>query len=157
MRSLIFLAALFLAPAAAAQDISDLHWLRGCWRTDAPREAETGAVYTEVWIAPPAPVLLGYGYTFGEGEVQGWEQTRIESNGRLEFVAMPLGGFPVRFQIVEDDTPNRVAFENMAHDFPKRVEYWREGNRLHARVSDGAGNGQDFAYRRIRCPANLGP
>jgi len=157
MRILLFLAALLSTPAAFAQDIEDLHWMSGCWRSEAPPEAETGATYTEVWIAPPAPVLFGYAYTIGEGELQGWEQMRIEINGRLEFVAMPWGAFPVRFQVVEDATPNRVTFENFAHDFPKRIEYWREGNRLYARVSDGAGEGQDFTYRRIRCPANLRP
>jgi hypothetical protein len=157
MRSLIFLAALLAASSAFAQDIEDLHWMRGCWRSEAPREAESGAQYTEVWIAPPAPILVGYAYTVGEGEVQGWEQMRIEVNGRLEFVAMPMGAFPVRFQVVENDTPNRVTFENFAHDFPKRIEYWREGARLYARVSDGAGEGQDYAYRRIRCPRNLTP
>jgi hypothetical protein len=157
MRLLIMLAALLVSPAALAQDIDDLYWMRGCWRSEAPHEAESGAQYTEVWIAPPAPILVGYAYTVGEGEVQGWEQMRIEVNGRLEFVAMPMGAFPVRFQVVEDDTPNRVTFENFAHDFPKRIEYWREGAQLYARVSDGAGEGQDYAYRRIRCPRNLTP
>jgi Domain of unknown function (DUF6265) len=157
MRIFLFLAALLCAPAALAQDIEDLHWMRGCWRSEEPPLAEAGATHTEVWIAPPAPILVGYAYTMGEGELQAWEQMRIEMNGRLEFVAMPWGALPVRFQVVEVDTPNRVAFENMAHDFPKRIEYWREGNRLYARVSDGAGEGQDFAFRRIHCPANLRP
>jgi hypothetical protein len=157
MRSLIFAIALLSSPAAFAQDISDLAWMEGCWRTEAPREAESGATYTEVWIATPAPILVGYAYTEGEGEIQGWEQMRIESNGKLDFVAMPLGAFPVRFTIVEDDTPNRATFENMAHDFPKRIEYWREGDRLYARVSDGVGEGQDYAFRRIRCTADLRP
>lgn len=157
MRLLVFLAALLVSPLAAAQDIPDLRWLSGCWRTEPPREAESGATYTEVWIAPHAPVLLGYSYTEGEGEVQGWGQMRIESNGRLEYVTMPLGGFPVRFPIVEDDTPNQATFENLAHDFPRRIEYRRTGNRLHVRISDAANEGQDFAYRRIRCPTHLRP
>lgn len=157
MRVLILLAALLCAPTAAALDIPDLRWLAGCWRSDPAREAENGAVFTEVWTAPPAPFLSGFAYHEGEGEVQGWEQMRIESNGQPEFVAMPLGGFPVRFQLVEDDTPNQVIFENMAHDFPKRIEYRREGNRLYARVSDGADEAQEYVYRRIRCPANLRP
>ncbi len=166
MRSLLFLLAVLSAPCAAAQDISDLRWLSGCWRTEAPSDPESGATYTEVWIAPPAPMLLGFGFTVGEGEVQGWEQTRIEVNGRLEFVAMPLGGFPVRFQIVEAaerpenarHADNYVVFENPAHDFPQRISYMRDGNRLTAEISSiDRSDAYTFEYRRIRCPANLRP
>lgn len=166
MRLIVLLAALLIAPCAAAQDISDLRWLSGCWRTEAPREAETGAIYTEVWIAPPAPILVGYAYTLGEGEVQGWEQTRIESNGRLEFVAMPLGGFPVRFPIVEAaarpenarHTEDYVVFENPAHDFPQRITYMRDGNRLTAEISNiDRSSAYTFNYRRIRCTPDLRP
>lgn len=108
---------------------------------------------TEVWTAPPLPALLGYAYTIGEGETQGWEQTRIEAiDGWPFFVAMPNGAPPVRFRLVEDDTPNVAAFENPDHDFPKRVEYRREGDMLHARVSAGD-EGFDITYRRFACEA----
>ena len=33
MRTLPFLAALLLSPAANAQTLDDLSWLKGCWRT----------------------------------------------------------------------------------------------------------------------------
>lgn len=157
MRSLIFLAALLAAPVAVAQDVSDLRWLRGCWQTEPPREAESGATFTEVWIAPDAPILLGYDYHEGEGEIQGWSQMRIESNGLPELVDMPLGSFPIRYRLVGEETNNRATFENLAHDFPKRIEYRREGNRLYRRVSDGGSESQDFVFRRIRCPASLRP
>lgn len=157
MRLLLLLAALFFVPAAAAQDISDLAWLRGCWQTVPPREAESDATFTEVWIAPEAPVLLGYDYHEGEGEIQGWSQMRIESNGRPEFVDMPLGSFPVRYRLVDEETDNRATFENPDHDYPTRIEYRREGNRLYRRVSRAGEDAQEFAYRRIRCPARLRP
>ncbi len=157
MRLLLLLAALFFVPAAAAQDIDDLRWLRGCWQTVPPREADSGATFTEVWIAPEAPVLLGYDFHGGEGEIQGWSQMRIESNGRPEFVDMPLGSFPVRYRLVDEETDNRATFENPDHDYPTRIEYRREGNRLYRRVSRAGEDAQEFAYRRIRCPARLRP
>jgi hypothetical protein len=155
--ALLLLAAVLLTSRAAAQDIRDLRWLRGCWQTEAPREAESGATYTEVWISPEAPVLLGYAYHEGEGEIQGWSQMRIESNGRPEFVDMPLGSFPVRYRLVGEETDNRATFENLGHDFPKRIDYRREGSRLYLRISDGGEEGQDFAFHRIRCPLSLRP
>lgn len=153
----VLLALLSFSPAAAAQDVSDLRWLRGCWQTEPPREAESDATFTEVWIAPEAPVLLGYDYHEGEGEIQGWSQMRIESNGRPEFVDMPLGSFPVRYRLVDEETDNRATFENPDHDYPTRIEYRREGNRLYRRVSRAGEDAQEFAYRRIHCPARLRP
>lgn len=157
MRLLLFALTLLFSPTAAAQDISDLAWLRGCWRTEPPREAESGATFYEVWIAPDAPVLLGYDYHEGEGEIQGWSQMRIESNGRPEFVDMPLGSFPVRYRLVDEETNNRATFENPDNDFPTRIEYWRDGDRLHRRISRAGEDAQHFEYRRIRCPAHLRP
>jgi len=158
MRLLIILAALLLAPAAAAQDVTDLRWLAGCWRTEPPREAESGATFYEVWTAPDAPIISGFGYHEGEGEIQGWAQMRIESNGRPEFVDMPLGSFPVRYRLWDEETNNRATFVNDEHDYPRRIEYRREGNRLYRRISGGrADDAQEFVYRRIRCTANLRP
>lgn len=167
MRSLILVAALLVAPPAAAQDISDLRWLRGCWRTEAPREAETGAIYTEVWIAPPAPAMFGYAYHEGEGAIQGWEDMRIESvNGWPYFVAMPNGAEPVRFRLrevaIHNDEPAAEAaiFENPDHDYPQIVQYVLDIRRdtLTATISRSDGSDSyEYAYRRIRCPANLRP
>lgn len=155
MRALLIATALIAAPPAFAdtQTLADLSWIEGCWRTPAPREAESGAQITEVWIRPPMPALLGYSYTIGEGETQGWEQTRIEAiDGVPHFVAMPNGGPPVRFRLSDGDEANYARFENPEHDYPQRVEYRRTGNRLSAAISRMDGSNQyTFEYRRISC------
>ncbi|WP_395645501.1 DUF6265 family protein [Terricaulis sp.] len=167
MRALVFLLALALASPAQAQSLSDLAWLKGCWRTEAPREAESGAQITEVWIAPPGPAMFGYSYTEGEGEIQGWEQMRIEMiDGVPTFIAMPNGGAPVRFRAIPaEDTQiygarpdGDAAFANPAHDFPQLVTYTLFDERLRAMISriDG-GDAIIFEYRRIACPAELRP
>jgi len=164
MRTFLILAALALAPAAHAQTLDDLTWLKGCWRTEAPRAAESGSQTTEVWIDPPGPALFGYSVTEGEGAVQGWEQMRIDAadGGRPRFVAMPGGGAPVAFAMREQinlDDPTQIAvFENPAHDYPQRIVYQRDRNRLTATISriDG-GDPYSYEYRRIVCPRSLGP
>ena len=163
MRTLILIATLACAMPAHAQSLDDLTWLKGCWRTEAPRDAESGSQTTEVWIDPPGPALFGYSYTEGEGAVQGWEQMRIDADGgRPRFVAMPGGGAPVAFAMVEQimlDDPAQIAvFENVAHDYPQRVTYQRERNRLTATISraDGA-DPHIYEYRRINCTAALRP
>jgi hypothetical protein len=164
MRTLIVLAALACAAPAHAQSLDDLTWLKGCWRTQAPREAESGSQTTEVWIDPPGPALFGYSYTEGEGAVQGWEQMRIDAadGGRPRFVAMPGGGAPVAFRMEEQiqlDDPTQIAvFENTTHDYPQRIIYQRERNRLTATISRADGSDPyTFNYRRISCMAALRP
>ncbi|UPT61695.1 MAG: DUF6265 family protein [Hyphomonadaceae bacterium JAD_PAG50586_4] len=164
MRTLILIATLACAMPAHAQSLDDLTWLKGCWRTQAPRDAESGSQTTEVWIDPPGPALFGYSYTEGEGAVQGWEQMRIDAadGGRPRLVAMPGGGASIAFRMEEQiqlDDPTQIAvFENTAHDYPQRIIYQRQRNRLTATISraDG-GNPYTFSYRRISCMAALRP
>ncbi len=163
MRLIIILTALFCATPAFADEPDGFSWMRGCWRTEAPREAESGATFTEVWIAPPGPTMFGYAYHEGEGQFQGWEQMRIErADGGAYFVAMPNGGAPVRFRWDDASAVNArghvAEFVNAEHDYPQRVRYARANNVLTATISraDGA-DPISFTYRRIRCSANLRP
>jgi hypothetical protein len=156
MRTLIIIiATLLLAPAARAETLADLSWLKGCWRTQGD-----GPVITEVWSAPPMPAMIGYSYTIGEGETQGWEAMRIEMrDGAPTFIGMPSGGAGVRFRWVDDDAPGAVVvFENAAHDYPQRIRYAREGNLLTATISKlDDSDAIAFEYRRIRCTSELRP
>lgn len=154
MRTLLILAVLVFAPAAQAQTLEELHWLKGCWRTDGGAR-----VVTEVWSAPPMPAMVGYSYTTRDGQIRDWEQMRIEVlDGAPVFIAMPGGGAPVRFRMRAGDGPNRARFENPEHDYPQVVEYRRDGDALTATISrtDGA-NPIAFNYRRIACEAALAP
>lgn len=162
MRMLLFLTALLLAPAASAQTLDDLHWLRGCWRTTGDEP-----VITEVWSAPPMPAMIGYSYTTRDGETRGWEAMRIElDDGWPVFVGMPSGGDAVRFRftdeivLVSERGPNGggAIFENPDHDYPQRIRYFRRGNVLTATISriDGS-DAIAFEYRRVRCSADLRP
>ncbi|MFO1016385.1 MAG: DUF6265 family protein [Hyphomonadaceae bacterium] len=169
MRALLILIALVCATPAHAQTLDDLTWLKGCWRTEAPREAETGAQTTEVWLDPPGPFMVGYSFTEGEGAVQGWEHMRIDAadGGRPRFVASPGGAPPVAFQMSEPSDiihlgphqPDGVAvFTNPDHDYPQSIMYVRFGNRLTATISkiDGS-DPYTYAYRRFTCPTALRP
>ena len=154
MRTLLFLAALLVAPAVHAETLEDLHWLKGCWRTTGD-----GPVITEVWSAPPMPAMIGYSYTTAEGETQGWEAMLIEMiDGAPTFVGMPRGATGVRFHLREGAGVNEAIFDDAEHDFPQTVRYRRDGNRLTAVVAllDGS-EAVTFEYRRIRCDGALRP
>jgi hypothetical protein len=161
MRTSIFLAALLVSPCASAQSLSDLAFMNGCWRTAAPADAESGAQVTEVWASPPMPAMVGYSYTIGENETQGWEQMRIEMiDGWPSFIAMPSGGAPVAFRMVEPGAPveNIVQFANEAHDFPKLIQYNFEDGVLSASLFGEDGESEiRFDYRAIDCATALAP
>lgn len=163
MRALLILIALVCATPAHAQTLDDLTWLKGCWRTEAPREAESGSQTTEVWLDPPGSFMVGYSFTEGEGAVQGWEHMRIDAaDGRPRLVASPGGAPPLAFRMTEaitlDDPAQIATFENAEHDYPQRITYQRTGNRLTATISkiDGS-DSYTYAYRRFTCPAALRP
>lgn len=148
MRTLLLLAALATAPLAQAHTIDELDWMKGCWRTEVE-----GQEITEVWTAPPAPVMLGTAITRRDGAVF-WEQMRIEErDGALALIAMPGGAAPVRFEMTEMGD-NHIVFENPNHDYPRRIVYTRMDRMLTARVDSGLPHvlGEAFAYRRISCP-----
>ena len=55
-------------------------------------------------------------------------------DGGARSVPMPGGGPPIEFPLVAQGERS-IEFANPAHDFPQRIRYWREGDRLHAEIS----------------------
>ena len=75
---------------------------------------------------------------------------RIEPRGEgLVFIAQPSGRPPTQF-VSSTITANRIVFENLAHDFPKRIVYWREGDQLCARVEGDGGEGEGWCWGRAK-------
>lgn len=79
-------------------------------------------------------------------------------DGKLVFHAQPPGQAAADFP-AKTATATAVVFENLAHDFPQRVGYRREGEVLHARIEGVVGGklqAVDWTYRarpfNSRCP-----
>lgn len=142
-------AALAVAAAgeAAWQPQPDLSWLGGYWLScEGDREV------AETWSARVGGIQIGYSITSGD-DAFFWEQMRIESNGDgpsgLVFRAQPRGAAAVDFRLLRASGQEAV-FENKNHDFPQRVIYRRDGDRLIGRiegVSDGKTEAIDWEYR----------
>ncbi len=134
MRHYVFgLAALLAAsPLAAAEKQAMPGWLAGAWE-EAGAE---GRWADEFWTPPRGDIMLGAA-RIGRGETLGiFEHSRIirKADGTLAFVAQPFGRPPAEFPMVAAGEL-MIEFANPAHDYPQRVRYWREGDRLKARVS----------------------
>ena len=142
---MIGIVALFAIAAQPAPKVEDLSWLSGAWLS------ETGEGWTEeLWTSPRGGVMLGTNRS-GEGDrATGYEFMRIaaDGQGRLAFWGSPGGKPAVAFPLVSSSAREAV-FENPAHDFPTRIVYRREGERLVATVSGPEGkNPLRWVFRR---------
>jgi hypothetical protein len=145
------LAALLAASEAAPPDLG---WLAGYWLS-----CEGGREVAETWSGRRGTVMMGYTISTGPAG-SSWEQMRIEAGnpapGEVSFLAQSGGAErPVAFRLVRSGVREAV-FENPDHDFPKRVIYRREGDRLTGRIEGDGGRSMEWRYRsaplNARCP-----
>jgi len=130
--------------APGPYSVDRLGWMAGEW------VSESNDRWTEEqWSAPRGGLMLGLGRLGKYDRAMGFEFMRIavEADGRILFWGAPGGQAPVAFRLVEQNA-NSAVFENPRHDFPKRVAYRRDGNRLIATVSGDGGEAQSWTYQR---------
>lgn len=127
----------------------DLRWLQGHWCSDAGDEQ-----IEEYWLEPSAGESVGISRTMTEGSMTSFEYMRITNKGPdTLFTAQPGGSTPTVFTAT-DSGKDWLVFENPEHDFPQRIEYRREADRLLARIS-GPGEGgaeMSFGFEYHTCP-----
>jgi Domain of unknown function (DUF6265) len=129
------------SPAAGGLD-----WFAGQWCME-----RGGEFIEEHWLSPRGDVMLGVGRTVRGGKTMNFEFLRIEPGAvGTNYIAQPQGGAPTAFRITGSG-PGWARFENPGHDFPKRVEYRRTPNGLHAEIAGPGKDGKEvvesFEYR----------
>lgn len=134
--TLAALAAATLSVAAAANpEPASLDWFVGQWCAD-----RDGQFIEEIWLAPKGDVLLGLSRTVEGARTASFEFLRIEwKEGLPSYIAQPRGNAPVPFQWIAGGA-DWARFENLANDFPKRVEYRKTKDGLYAEIA-GPGEG----------------
>ncbi len=140
------LAALLAASPLAAADLSELPgWMSGAWEQDRLR---WGLVRRILVPAARRPHDRRGAYRQGHYGVTVFEHMRIiqKDDGTLVFFAQPFGRPAAEFPMVDRGNAT-IEFANPAHDYPQRIRYWREGDRLRARISrmDGS-NAEEWDY-----------
>lgn len=152
-RSIIPLLAMLLwtmpwpALAAGCASLAELRWLLGDWAADGDK---TG--FHESWTELGPQTFEGSGIERAktDGAVKGSESLRLlEMAGQVFYVSkVAHNDLPVAFRLTRCEQ-DRFVFENPAHDFPRMLEYRREGSdRLVVRVSDGGEKGFTLDFRR---------
>lgn len=136
-RVIAFVFALAWSQGIAADACTSLRsaaWLLGHWT------GEHGV--TESWKQAGDRTYEGHGFDGKSSE----SLRLVEMSGEVFYIAkVAHNELPVAFKlaICGDDL---LVFENPDHDFPRRIEYRRDGDALIVRVSDGAERGFDLKF-----------
>lgn len=140
----MILAALLLSTAAP-----DLSWMSGDWKLCAG-----GVVVEERWIGPADGLMVGASLTRSP-KGAAFEHLRIAQTPEgWAYLASP-GGRPATAFVVKSAGASEVVFENLKHDFPKRIAYRRDGEALVAQISDETGKGPSWRFlpaAKASCP-----
>jgi hypothetical protein len=134
----------------APETASDLpRWLAGCWSGGAGNER-----FHERWTSADPATLLGVGYTVTKERLTSFEYFRIVmQDGHAVYIAQP-GGVPATEFSAASVTSTEATFENLAHDFPKRVSYRLvDATHLLAWIDGGPSSPRriEFAMQRVPC------
>ena len=143
-------ALLLPAPAApdspAAPDLKAVSWMAGTWHAEGPNRT-----IEEQWMEPAGKLMLGMSRTVSQRGAF-FEFLRLEARADgVYYVAQPGGRPPTDFKLARSSAGEAV-FENLQHDFPKRIIYRLDSPvDLTARVEGDAGGKerpQEFKYKR---------
>jgi hypothetical protein len=149
---LAVLSPIVVSQTEAPTRLSGLGWLSGCWEM---KNEKRGTRITEMWMKRAGDAMLGVGRTLKAGKLIDFEFLRIvEDADSLSYVSRPSSNKEdTAFKMIRS-AANEVVFENPNHDFPQRILYKREGDKMKARI-EGSANGKtrgvDFLYTRVLC------
>lgn len=143
--SILFLG--LMTHCTAQHQLNDVKWLSGEWKRLDMTGGKSGS---ESWVIVSDSVLLGRGTTMRGTDTLFVEKLKIVSRkSALYYVAdVAENGAPVAFKLIAA-TSGSFTCENLKHDFPKRIAYSLEGNRLKAVIS-GDGKSMEYWFERIK-------
>lgn len=129
----------------ASEDFKKLDWLIGIWSRTNAKPGRTGV---EQWEKTTTQELRGTGVNLRGTDTTFVEKLRIIiRDNTITYVAdVPENQKPVYFKLTEI-SENSFVCENPEHDFPKKISYQLDGNKLKAQIS---GNGKviDYLFER---------
>ena len=130
----------------ADKDFSKLSWLEGTWvRTNA----KPGRSGSEQWTRGKGSEWIGWGVNMKGADTTFVEKLKIVIKaGDIYYVSdVPENAKPIDFKITSIDEKSFVC-ENPAHDFPKKIAYYKDGNNLRAVIS-GDGKEMEYLFKRM--------
>lgn len=129
--------------AAKPPGLESIAWLAGHWRQESDKR-----VVEELWLPPRGGLMIGINRTVhASGKFQ-FEYLRIVADEQgVVYLASPGGTKPTPFRLTKAEKALAV-FENPKHDFPKRIEYRLDGEKLTASIA-GDKPGPSWTFQRV--------
>ncbi|MEM8933092.1 MAG: DUF6265 family protein [Acidobacteriota bacterium] len=123
--------------SSACSSLADIDWIVGRWVAE---DGSSGESWTRV-----SPSTFE-----GVGRVGSTEESLrlVEMSGQVFFLAkVDHNPMPTPFHATTCSAEQAV-FENPEHDFPRRLDYQRDGDSLTVTVSDGETRGFQLRWQR---------
>jgi hypothetical protein len=146
------LAAVLLAvanPAFVYQDTAQSRagFMAGCWEmTQGTRHVR------EDWRVVSPDFLIGTSATTVNGAAREFEFLRVVSkDGKVDYVAQPNGAPPTAFTLAPSSSADKLVFENLQHDFPKRIIYTKLSDTQVTASIDGGEGTRAISFPYARC------
>ncbi len=133
---------------AARPALDDLAFLAGCWEG----ELADGSTIRETYTAPRGGAMLGNSQVSAAGKTLFFEFIQVaQTETGVAYKPSPNAKDSVAFPVAKL-TGTAVVFENAAHDFPQRIAYTLEGDKLTARIEKLDGQkSQTFPMKAVPC------
>lgn len=133
-----------LGQSSALDDVGNiekLEWLIGTWNRTNAKPGRSGA---EVWKKNSDTELHGRGISMKGNDTSFVEKLKIVvKENKLYYVADVPDNKAVVYFAFTDISPGGFTCENPDHDFPKKIQYRRDGRTLTAMIS---GDGKSIVY-----------
>jgi peptidylprolyl isomerase len=142
----------FCSATVMAEDAPAPEFIAGDWCAVQGEQQ-----FEERWTGAEGGRMYAVARSFKSGRLTGFEFLRIEPEGQSwVYRAQPGGQTATGFPRTEA-ADQRIVFSNPDHDFPQRIEYWRDASGLHAAVSalDPAEGRLQFDFRAGRCQMGM--
>ncbi|HEL3173522.1 TPA: DUF6265 family protein [Stenotrophomonas maltophilia] len=134
-------AGLALGSSAVTAAPARFDWLAGHWCGGTEERR-----LDEVWLPEAGGALLGMSRTLSCGDMEAFEYMRLVPAGKAAGLHVQPNGVAATTFVIAEHGANWVVLENLQNDFPKRIEYRRDGASLQASIS---GPGDDRKILRI--------
>jgi len=109
-------------------------WLLGKWER---LNEEEGKRTFENWVKVSDAEYSGIGFTMQSGDTIKQEKIRlINASGKWNLtVKVPAENESIMFKMI-NHSENEFTCENKEIDFPNKIRYWKNGNKINASVSN---------------------
>lgn len=124
-----------LNPTTKIEKPENFDWLLGKWKR---LNEEEGKQTFENWKKISETEYFGIGFTMQNGDTLKQERIQFtKTSGKWNLtVKVPEESESITFKGVSHNE-NGFACENNEIDFPNRIKYWKNGNKINASVSGG--------------------